>query len=144
MPMASQQNLRNYLNGIPLVQNKSWNGLLLKVKSKKWMRQISFMLVVKKFAEAGDKFRNVSSIEMGYIFEELIRKFAEASNETAGDHFTPAREVIRLMVNLLFTNQKEIYKASKNPLPSSIPLVARVECCLPLRILLKRKPKCEG
>ena len=46
---------------------------------------------------------------MGYIFEELIRKFAEASNETAGDHFTP-REVIRLMVNLLFVNDKEILR----------------------------------
>ncbi len=38
---------------------------------------------------------------MGSVFEELIRKFAEASNETAGEHFTP-REVIRLMVDLLF------------------------------------------
>jgi type I restriction enzyme M protein len=38
---------------------------------------------------------------MGYVFEELIRRFNEASNEEAGDHFTP-REVIRLMVNLLF------------------------------------------
>jgi len=38
---------------------------------------------------------------MGHVFEELIRKFAELSNETAGEHFTP-REVIRLMVNLLF------------------------------------------
>ena len=37
---------------------------------------------------------------MGSVFEELIRRFAELSNETAGEHFTP-REVIRLMVNLL-------------------------------------------
>ncbi|MDF3818439.1 N-6 DNA methylase [Leptospira sp. 96542] len=50
-------------------------------------------LVVKKFAEAGDMFRGVSYLEMGYIFEELIRKFTELSNETAGEHFTP-REVI--------------------------------------------------
>src|ERR1019366_200486 len=42
----------------------------------------------------------VSNSEMGAIFEELIRRFAEASNETAGEHFTP-REVVRLMVNLL-------------------------------------------
>ena len=48
----------------------------------------------------------VSSMEMGYIFEELIRKFAEASNETAGEHFTP-REVIRLMVNLLFVHDSD-------------------------------------
>ncbi|MEG1902737.1 MAG: class I SAM-dependent DNA methyltransferase, partial [Clostridium sp.] len=44
---------------------------------------------------------NVSNQEMGYIFEELIRKFSEMSNETAGEHFTP-REVIRLMVSILF------------------------------------------
>jgi type I restriction enzyme M protein len=43
----------------------------------------------------------VSNAEMGLVFEELIRKFAELSNETAGEHFTP-REVIRLMVNLIF------------------------------------------
>ncbi len=42
----------------------------------------------------------VSNLEMGYLFEELIRRFAEQSNETAGEHFTP-REVVRLMVNLL-------------------------------------------
>jgi type I restriction enzyme M protein len=46
---------------------------------------------------------------MGYIFEELIRKFAELSNETAGEHFTP-REVIRLMVNILFVNDKDILR----------------------------------
>ena len=38
---------------------------------------------------------------MGYVFEDLIRRFAEQSNETAGEHFTP-REVIKLMVNVLF------------------------------------------
>lgn len=44
----------------------------------------------------------VSNMDMGYVFEELIRRFAEQSNETAGEHFTP-REVIHLMVDLLFT-----------------------------------------
>jgi type I restriction enzyme M protein len=43
----------------------------------------------------------VSNVEMGYIYEELIRKFAQLSNDTAGEHFTP-REVIRLMVELIF------------------------------------------
>lgn len=46
---------------------------------------------------------NVSNLEMGYIFEELIRRFSEAHNEDAGQHYTP-REVIELMVNLLFTH----------------------------------------
>ncbi len=65
-------------------------------------------LVIKKFDEESHLFKNISSLEMGYIFEELIRKFAEESNETAGEHFTP-REVIKLMVNLLFTeDQKDL------------------------------------
>jgi type I restriction enzyme M protein len=44
---------------------------------------------------------------MGLVFEELIRRFAELSNETAGEHFTP-REVIRLMVNLIFVDNDEV------------------------------------
>jgi type I restriction enzyme M protein len=49
----------------------------------------------------------VSNAEMGAIFEELIRRFAEASNETAGEHFTP-REVVRLMVNLLLDGDEQV------------------------------------
>jgi len=65
-------------------------------------------LVISKFAVEIDLHPDVvSNIEMGYIFEELIRRFNEASNEEAGDHFTP-REVIRLMVNLLFIPDGEV------------------------------------
>ena len=46
---------------------------------------------------------------MGYLFEELVRKFNEQANEEAGDHFTP-REVIRLMVNLVFCEEQEIFQ----------------------------------
>jgi type I restriction enzyme M protein len=63
--------------------------------------------LVSKFCEIDLHPDRVSNIEMGYIFEELIRRFNEASNEEAGDHFTP-REVIRLMVNLLFLPDSEI------------------------------------
>jgi type I restriction enzyme M protein len=55
-------------------------------------------LLIHRFCEID--LRSVSNHEMGYIFEELIRKFSEQSNETAGEHFTP-REVIHLMVRLL-------------------------------------------
>lgn len=48
----------------------------------------------------------VSNDQMGYIFEELIRRFSELSNETAGEHFTP-REVIKLMVNILFSPEED-------------------------------------
>lgn len=58
-------------------------------------------LVTEKFANIDLHPDVVSNEQMGHVFEELIRRFAELSNETAGEHFTP-REVIRLMVNLLF------------------------------------------
>jgi len=58
-------------------------------------------LVVGKFADIDLHPQAVSNLQMGYVFEELIRRFSEQSNETAGEHFTP-REVIRLMVDLLF------------------------------------------
>ncbi len=64
-------------------------------------------LVTEKFALIDLHPRVVSNAEMGMVFEELIRKFAEISNETAGEHFTP-REVIRLMVNLLFVEDDEV------------------------------------
>jgi type I restriction enzyme M protein len=54
----------------------------------------------------------VSDIEMGYIYEELIRVTADLSNEEAGEHFTP-REVIRLMVNLLLTDERSLLTPSK-------------------------------
>lgn len=76
--------------------------------------RFEFHIQIDRLARAGllyqvtEKFTNidlhpeaVSNTQMGLVFEELIRKFAEISNETAGEHFTP-REVIRLMVNLLF------------------------------------------
>ena len=64
-------------------------------------------LVVSKFADIDLSPETVSNLEMGYLYEELIRKFSELSNETAGEHFTP-REVIRLMVNLLFVDDDEL------------------------------------
>ena len=55
----------------------------------------------------GKPVANVSNMEMGYIFEELIRKFSEQSNETAGEHFTP-RDAIKFMVTLLFAEDDEV------------------------------------
>ncbi len=63
-------------------------------------------LVTEKFATIDLHPNVVSNAQMGAVFEELIRKFAELSNETAGEHFTP-REVIRLMVNLLFVEDDD-------------------------------------
>jgi type I restriction enzyme M protein len=63
--------------------------------------------VTEKFAQIDLHPDVVSNHQMGLVFEELIRKFAEISNETAGEHFTP-REVIRLMVNLLFIEDDDV------------------------------------
>ncbi len=63
-------------------------------------------LVTEKFAQIDLHPDQVSNAQMGLVFEELIRKFAELSNETAGEHFTP-RDAIRLMVNLLFIEDDE-------------------------------------
>ncbi|MGB4913624.1 MAG: class I SAM-dependent DNA methyltransferase, partial [Candidatus Dechloromonas phosphoritropha] len=64
-------------------------------------------LVTEKFANIDLHPSTVDNTQMGLVFEELIRKFAEISNETAGEHFTP-REVIRLMVNLLFIEDDDV------------------------------------
>jgi type I restriction enzyme M protein len=64
-------------------------------------------LVVEKFANIDLHPDFVDNADMGLVFEELTRKFAEISNETAGEHFTP-REVIRLMVNLLFIEDNDV------------------------------------
>jgi type I restriction enzyme M protein len=64
-------------------------------------------LVVSKFCDIDLHPDVVSNLEMGYLYEELIRRFSELSNETAGEHFTP-REVIRLMVNLLFISDDQL------------------------------------
>jgi type I restriction enzyme M protein len=64
-------------------------------------------LIVSKFSEVDLDPLKVRSEEMGLIFENLIRRFYEQANETAGDHFTP-REVIRLMAGLLFINDDEL------------------------------------
>ena len=64
--------------------------------------------VVQEFAKIDLHPETVSNLQMGYLFENLIRRFNEQANEEAGDHFTP-REVIRLMAHLLYTEEEEVY-----------------------------------
>ena len=94
-------NLRNYINGFSegareIIEQFDFENQIAKLEEHNLL-----FLVLKRYQEIDLHPDKVSSMEMGYMFEELIRKFAEISNETAGEHFTP-REVIRLMVNLLF------------------------------------------
>jgi type I restriction enzyme M protein len=72
------------------------------------MREANILyLVVSKFCDVDLHPDQVPNDQMGLIFENLIRRFNELANETAGDHFTP-REVIRLMVNILFINDDQL------------------------------------
>jgi type I restriction enzyme M protein len=70
------------------------------------------LIIVQAFARVDLHPERVSNAEMGDLFEELIRKFAEASNETAGEHFTP-RDAIRLMVDLLFAEDNDALQSSQ-------------------------------
>lgn len=72
------------------------------------MREANILyLIVSKFCDVDLHPDDVDNLEMGLLFEDLIRRFNEAANETAGDHFTP-REVIRLMVDILFDPDDDI------------------------------------
>ncbi|MDP2240916.1 MAG: class I SAM-dependent DNA methyltransferase [Burkholderiales bacterium] len=66
--------------------------------------------VIKKFSTIDLSSEHVDNVQMGYVFEELIRIGAEQANEEAGEHFTP-REVIKLMVNLLLSPEKDLRKS---------------------------------
>ena len=66
--------------------------------------------VIKAFAQVDLSLERVDNMQMGYVFEELIRIGAEQSNEEAGEHFTP-REVIRLMVSLLLSSERDLGKS---------------------------------
>ncbi len=68
--------------------------------------------IIKKFVAIDLHIDTVDNIGMGYIFEELIRKFSEQSNDTAWEHYTP-RDVIQMMVDLMFTEEADLEVAGK-------------------------------
>jgi type I restriction enzyme M protein len=103
-------NLNSYINGF------SANVRAIMEKFK-FSEQIAHMAeknilfeVIKAFAGIDLSPQRVDQMQMGYVFEELIRIGAEQSNEEAGEHFTP-REVIKLMVNLLLAPEQDLAKS---------------------------------
>jgi type I restriction enzyme M protein len=100
-------NLRNYINGFSVAGREILDYFNFNDQINRLDEANLLFLIVKKFAAIDLHPNKVSNMSMGYVFEELIRKFSELSNETAGEHFTP-REVIRLMVDLLFLNDRDI------------------------------------
>jgi hypothetical protein len=94
-------NLAAYLHGFSPNVKDIFARFKLEAQIDRLANADLLYLVTEKFSKIDLHPDRVSNADMGTIFEELIRKFAELSNETAGEHFTP-REVIRLMVNLIF------------------------------------------
>ena len=95
------ENLRSYMQAFSGPVRDIFESFEFHTQIDKLAKANLLYLVTEKFANIDLHPDLVSNTQMGAVFEELIRKFAELSNETAGEHFTP-REVIRLMVNLIF------------------------------------------
>ncbi|MCZ0989529.1 type I restriction-modification system subunit M [Streptomyces diastatochromogenes] len=98
-PQTVAKNLRDYINSFSsnvrrILERFDLDNEITRLAGAKLLYE-----VVGRFAKMRD-LDKLTNHDMGYVFEHLIRKFAEDSNETAGEHFTP-REVIKLMVNLL-------------------------------------------
>jgi len=114
-PQQLAANLRRYINGFSknmrdVIEKFDFENTITKLEAANLLYK-----VVEKFADKTKVDLSPSALtnhEMGYVFEELIRKFNEALDENPGEHFTP-REVIRLMVNLMFSHDRAALKKGK-------------------------------
>lgn len=109
-PNQLAPNLNSYINGFSknirdIMEKFAFDQQITKMAEKNLLYE-----VVKKFAVLDLSPDKVDNVQMGYVFEELIRIGAEQSNEEAGEHFTP-REVIKLMVNLLLSPEKDLARS---------------------------------
>lgn len=118
-PAGIEENFIAYLQGFSpnvrdIIERFEFNREIKKMASKNIL-----YIVLKEFTSSRANLHPsvVSNLEMGYIFEEIIRKFAEAHNASAGQHYTP-REVIELMVNILF--EEDIQTLSNKAITKTI------------------------
>lgn len=102
-----KENLFSYIQGFSEAVRDIFERFEFYAQIDKLSKSGLLYQVTEKFVNVDLHPDKVSNSQMGLVFEELIRKFAEISNETAGEHFTP-REVIRLMVNLLFIEDDQV------------------------------------
>ena len=104
------QNLFTYIQGFSPEVRDIFEHFEFSTQIERLSKAGLLYQVTEKFCQIDLHPGVVSNADMGTVFEELIRKFAELSNETAGEHFTP-REVIRLMVNLIFIEDDDVLSA---------------------------------
>ena len=111
-PDKLASNLLNFMAGFSSRARKIIEKFKFSEEIEKLDEANRLFEVVKKVAAVDLHPRTIPNIAMGYVFEDLVRRFNEQANEEAGDHFTP-REVIKLMVTLLFTYDDLVYKEGK-------------------------------
>lgn len=107
-PEHIAKNLVTYINGYSPKAQEIFDKFKFEEEITKLNEANRLYAIIKEFAAIDLHPSRISNLAMGYVFEELIRKFNEQANEEAGDHFTP-REVIRLMAHILYTGDEEIY-----------------------------------
>ncbi len=118
-PANVRANLVDYVNGFSENIREVFDRYDFAAQLHKLDENDLLYLVLQRFAEVDLHPARVDNTQMGTIFEELIRKFAETSNETAGEHFTP-REVVRLIVSLLFTEHPDDDPARSLSVPGAV------------------------
>ena len=113
-PTNIETNFYNYINGyskevVDIIENFD-----LERHIKRMANNNILFTVIEAFNQKNANLHpsEVTNIEMGYIFEEIIRRFSESHNEEAGQHYTP-REVIELMVNIVFEDQEDLADSAK-------------------------------
>lgn len=104
-------NLVSYINGFSELARKIFEMFEFETEIEKLDKANRLFLIVKDFTNPKINLHtdHIKNDEMGYVFEELVRRFNEQANEEAGDHFTP-REVIRLMAHLVYTEDEDVYR----------------------------------
>lgn len=102
-------NLVAYINGFSPTARAIFEKFKFTDQIEKLDASNRLFIIVKAMAEVDLHPDHIDNLQMGYVFEHLVMRFNEQANEEAGDHFTP-REVIRLMANLIYTGEQDVYK----------------------------------
>jgi type I restriction enzyme M protein len=108
-PQNVYLNFNNYINGYDDNVREIVENFQLDKPIEKLHKNNRLYLLIDRFSEVELHPDFVDNRTMGQIYEELLRRFSEMSNETSGDHYTP-RDVVRLLVSLLFTGEEENLK----------------------------------
>jgi type I restriction enzyme M protein len=102
------RNLISYIKGFSPKARDIFEKFNFEQEIEKLDNANRLFIIIKEFSEVDLHPDTVDNLQMGYVFEELVRKFNEQANEEAGDHFTP-REVIGLMAHLMYTSDEDVY-----------------------------------